>query len=62
MARTSVAALDAGAEDKPFYEAKLITARHFGERYAPEAGMLRRRMEAGCETVMALPAEAFARA
>jgi alkylation response protein AidB-like acyl-CoA dehydrogenase len=62
MARTSLAALDGGAGDAGFYEAKLITARHFGERYVPEAGMLRRRMEAGAEAVMALPAEAFARA
>jgi len=61
MARASLAALDGGAEDKAFYEAKLITARYFGERYTPEAGALRRRMETGAEAVMALPAEAFAR-
>jgi alkylation response protein AidB-like acyl-CoA dehydrogenase len=61
MARASLAALDGGAEDKAFYEAKLITARYFGERYTPEAGALRRRMETGAEAVMALPVEAFAR-
>lgn len=61
MARASLAALDGGAEDKAFYEAKLITARYFGERYTPEAGALRRCMETGAEAVMALPVEAFAR-
>ena len=62
MGQTSASALDAGAEDKPFYEAKLVTARYFGERFTPEAGALRRKMEAGAEAVMALPEEAFARA
>ena len=62
MGQTAASALDAGAEDKPFYEAKLVTARYFGERFTPEAGALRRKMEAGAEAVMALPEEAFARA
>ncbi|MCB2048151.1 MAG: acyl-CoA dehydrogenase C-terminal domain-containing protein [Novosphingobium sp.] len=61
MAGTAVAALDGGSSDKAFYEAKLVTARHFGERFTPEAGALRRRMEAGCEAIMALPDEAFVR-
>ncbi|MBM3596313.1 MAG: acyl-CoA dehydrogenase, partial [Alphaproteobacteria bacterium] len=61
MGRTAAAALDAGSEDKAFYEAKLVTARYFGERFTPEAGALRRRMEAGAEALMALPVEAFAR-
>ena len=36
-------------------------ARYFGERFTPEAGALRRRLEAGAESMMALPEEAFAR-
>ncbi|MBW8752544.1 MAG: acyl-CoA dehydrogenase C-terminal domain-containing protein [Sphingomonadales bacterium] len=59
MARTAAEALAAGAPDKAFYEAKLTTARYFGERLIPDAGALRRKIEAGAEAVMALPAEAF---
>jgi hypothetical protein len=59
MARASAAALADGAEDKAFHEAKLITARFFAERVMPEAGALRRKIEAGAESLMALPAEAF---
>ena len=61
MARTATAAIDAGSDEKPFYEAKLITARYFGERFTPEAGALRRKLEAGAEAVMALPEGSFAR-
>jgi hypothetical protein len=61
MGRAAASALDGGSADKAFYEAKLVTARYFGERFTPEAGALRRRLEAGAEAVMALPAEAFAR-
>ena len=53
------AALDAGAEDKAFMEAKLITARFFAERIMPEAGALRRKLEAGAESMMAMPVEGF---
>jgi alkylation response protein AidB-like acyl-CoA dehydrogenase len=59
MARASSAVLANGAEDRGFHEAKLITARFFAERIMPEAGALRRKIEAGAETVMALPVEAF---
>jgi len=62
MGRTAAAALDAGTEDKAFYEAKLATGRFFGERVTPDAGALRRKLEAGADAVMALPAEAFATA
>ena len=62
MAKVAAAALAAGAEDKPFYEAKLVTARHFAQRSLPEVGALRRQIEAGADTVMALPIEAFATA
>ena len=53
------AALDAGVEDKAFMEAKLITARFFAERIMPEAGALRRKLEAGAESMMAMPVEGF---
>jgi alkylation response protein AidB-like acyl-CoA dehydrogenase len=59
MAKASHAALDAGAADKPFYDAKLITARYFIERYLPDAVALRRKIEAGSATMMAMPAESF---
>ncbi|HEX4736383.1 MAG TPA: acyl-CoA dehydrogenase C-terminal domain-containing protein [Allosphingosinicella sp.] len=59
MAKASAAALADGAEDKAFHEAKLITARFFAERVMPETGALRRKLEAGAESLMALPAEAF---
>jgi hypothetical protein len=62
MAGTASAALAGGSSDKAFYEAKMITARYFGERFLPDAGALRRKIEAGAEAVMALPAEGFATA
>ncbi len=62
MATVSAAALDGGSDDKAFYEAKLVTARYFGERYTPDCGALRRKIEAGAGSVMELPVEAFATA
>jgi alkylation response protein AidB-like acyl-CoA dehydrogenase len=59
MAKASSAVLANGAEDRGFHEAKLVTARFFAERIMPEAGALRRKIEAGADTVMALPVEAF---
>ncbi len=59
MASAAQAALDAGTEDKAFMEAKLVTARFFAERIMPDTGALRRKLEAGAEAIMALPAEAF---
>ena len=59
MAKASHAALDAGAGDAAFYEAKLITARYFAERFLPDAAALRRKIEAGSATMMAMPADAF---
>ena len=58
-ARAAQEALDAGGEDAAFYQAKLVTARFFGERVMPDAGALRRKIEGGAEALMALPAEAF---
>ncbi|WP_372733195.1 acyl-CoA dehydrogenase C-terminal domain-containing protein [Novosphingobium sp.] len=60
MAKIASAAIANGAEDKAFYEAKLACARHWATRHATEAGALRREIEAGSETVMALSADQFA--
>ena len=60
-AMAASAALSDGAEDAGFMEAKILTARHFAESHLPEAGALRRKLQAGAETIMAMPAEAFAR-
>jgi hypothetical protein len=59
MARASAAALGAGGEDEAFHQAKLVTARFFAERVMPETNALRRKIEAGADTLMALPVEAF---
>ena len=40
-------------------DAKLVTGRFFMERMMPEAGALARRIKAGSESIMALPAEMF---
>ena len=62
MGTAALSALAGGAVDKAFYEAKLTTARYFGERFCPDAAALRRKIEAGSEAGMALPGEAFATA
>ncbi|NNM76741.1 acyl-CoA dehydrogenase [Sphingomonas sp. ID1715] len=62
MAQAAQAQLDAGAGDKAFLEAKLATARFYFARIAPRAIGLRKELEGGAETLMALPPEAFARA
>ena len=51
--------LDGGGEDRAFHENKLVTARFYAERELPLAGALRRKIEAGAETLMRIPAEAF---
>jgi alkylation response protein AidB-like acyl-CoA dehydrogenase len=52
-------ALDGGGEDRSFHENKLVTARFYAERELPLAHALRRKIEAGAETLMKIPAEAF---
>jgi 3-(methylsulfanyl)propanoyl-CoA dehydrogenase len=59
MAKASGEALGNGAADRTFHEAKLTTARFWAERVMPETGALRRKIEAGADTLMELPAEAF---
>jgi alkylation response protein AidB-like acyl-CoA dehydrogenase len=62
MARVAQAKLATGGDDRAFYESKLVTARYFAERYLPDVGALRRKIEAGGEALMALDKEAFATA
>ncbi|MDE0932591.1 MAG: acyl-CoA dehydrogenase C-terminal domain-containing protein [Novosphingopyxis baekryungensis] len=52
----------AGMEGDKFAEAKLITARFFAERIMPDAGALRRKIEAGADSLMDLEPEMFAAA
>jgi alkylation response protein AidB-like acyl-CoA dehydrogenase len=59
IAAAAQRAIDGGAEDRAFHENKLITARFYAERELPLASALRRKIEAGAETVMKIPAEAF---
>ncbi|MBA1148311.1 acyl-CoA dehydrogenase [Ectothiorhodospiraceae bacterium WFHF3C12] len=62
MARAAMkarAALDAGAPDAGFYEAKLVTARYYVEQILPRALGYARAVTAGGDAVMALSAEQF---
>jgi hypothetical protein len=59
MAAVSSRALEQGAEDRAFHEAKLATARFYADRELPESTAHRRKVEAGAESVMALPEMAF---
>ncbi|MGB3722851.1 MAG: acyl-CoA dehydrogenase, partial [Pacificimonas sp.] len=62
MAKAAQAKLANGSAGDSFYEAKMITARYYMDRYLPDCGALRRKLETGAESMMALPDEAFARA
>ncbi|HLO19867.1 MAG TPA: acyl-CoA dehydrogenase C-terminal domain-containing protein [Sphingomicrobium sp.] len=61
MARAASDALASGGgkEGKDFYDAKLTTARFYAQRELPLSIALRRKVEAGAETLMKIPAEAF---
>ncbi len=61
-AKVAAATLDAGPEDAAFYEAKLTSAAYYAERFLPDAGALRRKLEAGSENMMKLTEDAFATA
>src|SRR3546814_12370992 len=54
MAEAAQKALDEGRGDKGFLDAKLVTARYFAERFMPDAGALRRKIEAGSAAMMAI--------
>ncbi len=59
MAGVSNRLKDQTGEDKSFHETKIITARYFAQRELVAASTLRKKVEAGAESVMALPVEAF---
>ncbi|MGN6057359.1 MAG: acyl-CoA dehydrogenase C-terminal domain-containing protein [Sphingomicrobium sp.] len=59
IAAASQRALDHGADDEPFHDAKLVTARFYSLRELPLSTALRKKIEAGAETLMKIPAEAF---
>ena len=60
-ARTAKAAQArvAANDPDPFYKNKLITARHFVERIAPEGSGHLAKLKSGSANLMSLPAEAF---
>ena len=60
IAQAAKAALAAGTDNAKWYESKLVTARYFAERFMPDCGALRRKIEAGSEAMMALEPEMFA--
>jgi alkylation response protein AidB-like acyl-CoA dehydrogenase len=59
MARASSAALAAGTDNAAFHQNKLATARFFADRIMPETNSHRRKIEAGADSIMALPVDAF---
>jgi alkylation response protein AidB-like acyl-CoA dehydrogenase len=59
MAKAADAALTDGAANARFLEAKLVTARFYAERFLPDTGALRRKIESGSDAVMALDPEMF---
>ena len=60
MASAAQALLAAGEGDAAFLTAKLTTARFYAERIMPDTGSLRRKLEAGAESMMSMPVEMFA--
>jgi len=60
MAKASGEALaNGGAGNADFHRHKLATARFYADRIMPQANAERRKIEAGADSIMALPAEAF---
>ena len=59
MAGASARLKDLEGEDRAFHEAKILTASFFADRELVTAGGLRRKVEAGAASLMALPLEAF---
>ncbi|MCV0384660.1 MAG: acyl-CoA dehydrogenase C-terminal domain-containing protein [Erythrobacter sp.] len=62
MAKVAQEKLAGSPDDKAFYEAKIATARYYMDRFVPDAGALRRKLESGADSMMALGEEAFATA
>ena len=59
MAKAAQTALDAGASDRDFYEAKLATGRYYMARQLPATGLHLARIRSGAEPVMSLDAANF---
>jgi alkylation response protein AidB-like acyl-CoA dehydrogenase len=59
MAGASARLRDDAGEDRVFHDTKIATARFYATRELVAAEALRRKIEAGAESVMALPVEAF---
>ena len=59
MAKAAYTALDAGAADRDFLDAKIATGRFYMARQLPACSMHLARIESGADTVMALSAQAF---
>jgi alkylation response protein AidB-like acyl-CoA dehydrogenase len=59
MGKVSSAALKNGAAGDSFHQNKLAVANFYAARVLPETQSLRRKIESGAETIMALQAEAF---
>ena len=59
MAKTSFAALAAGAGDTAFHQAKLATGRYYMQRRLPATALHLTRINSGAAPVMDLPVEAF---
>jgi alkylation response protein AidB-like acyl-CoA dehydrogenase len=59
MAKAAQERLAAGDVREDYLKAKLVTARFYMERVMPETAMRKSRIEAGADTMMELPAEAF---
>ena len=59
MAKAAATLLESGEGDARYLEAKLITARFFAERVMPDAGALRRKIEGGAESLMAIDPDMF---
>ncbi|MDP6674084.1 MAG: acyl-CoA dehydrogenase C-terminal domain-containing protein, partial [Gammaproteobacteria bacterium] len=58
-ASVAVEQLEAGAEDKSFYKAKIVTATYFAEQILPLASAYRAGVEAGSGSIMALSDDQF---
>ena len=59
MASAASAKLQEESDNDAYYRAKLVTARYFAERFLPDCGSLRRKIEGGSESLMKLEPEMF---
>ena len=59
MATAAKAALAVGTDQADFMQTKLVTARFYAERIMPDTGALRRKLENGSESLMALTPDQF---